>query len=185
MQHPGARVPTPSENVQAKVTRPSSRAARPPQPLGLERFKIQFTATQQTRDKLQELQALLRHQIPDGDLASIFERALDLLLRDVKRKKFADTSRPRAAREAEGPASRHIPAEIRRIVAHRDGGSCQYVSDTGQRCGAREFLEFHHLEAWARSRRHSVESLVLMCRAHNQYEGERAYGKEHMERCRI
>ena len=72
--------------------------------------------------KLCEAQALLRHQIPDGDLARIFERALDALLREARRTKFAATSRPPRADRADsdglaGPASRHIPAAVRRAVA--------------------------------------------------------------------
>ncbi len=97
--------------------------------------------------------------------------------------RFACTARPQAARKAKTPPSRYIPAEIRRAVVQRDGGRCQYASPTGQRCGSRDFLEFHHLEPWACSRRHSASEIVMMCRAHNQYEGERVYGREHMERC--
>ncbi len=130
-----------------------------------------------------EIRALLRHQIPGGDLELIFAKALELLLEDVKRNRFASTARPQVAREAKSSPSRHIPAEIRRAVVQRDGGRCQYTSPTGQRCVSRDFLEFHHLEPWARSRRHAASEIVLMCRAHNQYEGERAFGREHMERC--
>jgi len=154
-----------------------------PKPLGRQRFKIQLTASQETHDKLRELQALLRHQIPNGDLAQIFERALDLLLDDVKRKKFARTQRPRAVTSRTKP-SRHIPAEIKRAVVSRDEGRCRYVSPSGRRCKAREFLEFHHVEPWGHSQRHSREEIVLMCRAHNQYEGEHAYGHTHMQRFR-
>jgi hypothetical protein len=50
----------------ASVTRPPSPA---PQPLGQERFKIQFTASRALCQKLREAQALLRHQVPSGDLA--------------------------------------------------------------------------------------------------------------------
>ena len=155
-----------------------------PKPLGRQRFKIQVTVAQETHEKLRELQALLRHQIPDGDLAQIFERAVNLLLEDVKRKKFAETERPRA-RASVGTGSRHIPAKIKRAVVSRDAGRCQYVSRSGRRCEAREFLEFHHVEPWGRSQRHSPEEIVLMCRSHNQYEGERVYGRSHMERCRV
>ena len=152
-------------------------------PLGAGRFKIQFTATQETHAKLCELQALLRHQIPGGDLGLIFDKALDLLLADVKRKRFAKSARPQAARRATASPSRHILASIRWKVVQRDGGTCQYRSRTGRRCGSRDFVEFHHLEPWARSRRHAASEIVLMCRAHNQLEGERIYGREHMERC--
>jgi len=47
-------------------------------------FKFQFTASRACRDKLRQAQDLLRHRIPDGDLATIFEKALDLLIEQVK-----------------------------------------------------------------------------------------------------
>ncbi len=162
---------------------PTSAGRPRPVPLGAERFKIQFTATKETHNKLNELQALLRHQIPSGDLSLIFDKALDLLLEDVKRKRFAKSARPQAARETKPLPSRHVPASIRREVVQRDGGRCRYTSPTGQRCGSRDFLEFHHVEPWARSRRHATSEIILLCRAHNQLEGERIYGREQMERC--
>ena len=172
-----------SDVAPPSVAQPSS--ARAPKPLGAERFRIQFTATRATNDRLRELQALLRHQIPDGDLSQIFDRALELLLADVRRKKFAESCTPRAPRAVDGQPSRHIPADIKRQVANRDRNRCQYTTDTGRRCDSQDFLEFHHLEPWARARRHSVEGLRLMCRAHNQYEGERTYGRQHMQRSRM
>ena len=85
------------------------------QPLAPERFKIQFTIGQETRDKLKEVQDLLRHSIRDGDLAEIFDRALTLLLKDARKQRFADTERPRASHESL-PDSRHVPAAIQRFV---------------------------------------------------------------------
>ena len=175
--------PTSAPIAPAPVARSSSP---PPEPLGRERFKIQFTASRALREKLREAQALLRHQLPDGDLAQIFERALTLLVEDARRRKFGQTSRPVARRSAEErrPASRHIPAEIRRAVTARDQGRCAFVARNGRRCGSRDFIEFHHLEPWARSKRHSVEGIELRCRAHNHHAAVGDYGALHMQRCR-
>ena len=49
-------------------------------PLSPGRYKVQFTATQTLHDKLQQLKDLMRHQIPDGDLCVIVERAAELLI---------------------------------------------------------------------------------------------------------
>ncbi|MEE9279826.1 MAG: hypothetical protein V3V67_06590, partial [Myxococcota bacterium] len=68
---------------------PARYERRTPEPLGQQRYKIQFTAGREFCDKLREAQALLRQQIPDGELAEIFDRALTLLVEDLKRKKFA------------------------------------------------------------------------------------------------
>ena len=155
------------------------------QPLGQERFRIQFTADRELHATLREAKALLRHQIPDGDLAEIFRRGLELLVADVKRKRFASgMERPRA-RSSESVAShpsRAIPAAIRREVYERDEGRCTFVSETGRRCSSREFLEFHHLDPWARCQQHRADRIVLVCRGHNQHAAVCDYGRRHMER---
>ncbi|MBW2240440.1 MAG: hypothetical protein JRH01_00505 [Deltaproteobacteria bacterium] len=155
-------------------------------PLGGERYRVSFTASGELHGQLQELRALMRHQIPDGDLACILGRAVALLLAQVRETKFAAVSSPRPASRADSPRkempSRKIPAAIRRGVAQRDGGSCSYISPRGRRCGAQEFLEFHHVEPWARTPVHSVDGIALRCRAHNQYAARLDFGEEHMER---
>ncbi|MEE9282099.1 MAG: hypothetical protein V3V67_18185 [Myxococcota bacterium] len=160
---------------------------RTPEPLGQKRYKIQFTASEELCERLREAQALLRHQIPSGGLGQIFERALTLLVDDVKRKKFAQTSRPADRPKATGSyhrRSRHIPAEIKRAVYARDEGCCAFVGQNGRRCGERDRLEFHHLDPWARSGSHSVKGIELRCQRHNFHEAERDFGKDYMARFR-
>ena len=154
-----------------------------PSPLGAKRFKIQFTGDQALCDKLRQAQGLLRHQVPDGDIAEIFDRALTLLVGDVKRKRFGQTSRPRRRSKATkkpGAGSRHIPAEIRRAVFARDGGRCTFVGPNGRLCD--HFLEFHHQDPWARTKRHSIGRIELRCRGHNQYAALQDYGADYMAR---
>ena len=132
----------------------------------------------------------MRHQVPDGDLGSLLGRAVALLLDQVRKRKFGEVSAPRppapanSDASANSAASRHIPAAIRRAVVRRDAGRCRYVSPGGVRCGAAEFIEFHHVDPWARSGTHSVKGISLRCRAHNQYEARRFFGGEHMARFR-
>src|SRR5205085_4741399 len=68
--------------------------------LAPERYKVQFTASAATYQKLRRARALLGHQVPDGDLAQIFDRALTVLVRDLEKKKLAATDRPRAGQPA-------------------------------------------------------------------------------------
>ena len=49
-------------------------------PLAPERDKVQFTVSRETYEKLRRAQDLLRHAIPNGDPAAIFDRALTPLL---------------------------------------------------------------------------------------------------------
>jgi hypothetical protein len=157
------------------------------EPLGAERYRVQFTADRALYEQLQELRALMRHQVPDGDLGRILARAVAVLLAQVRRRKFAETSRPRPAPASDSSKempSRHIPAAIRRAVWRRDAGRCGYVSAGGRRCDAREFLEFDHAEVWSRTRSHSIAGLTLRCRAHNQQRARLDFGEQHMARFR-
>jgi hypothetical protein len=145
---------------------------------------VRFTADRALHEQLRELQALMRHQVPDGDIGKILARAVSVLLEQVRKRKFGETAAPRPAKTSAEHPSRQIPASIRRTVVKRDGGRCTYMSPGGRRCGAREFLEFHHRDPWARTHAHAVEGIALRCRAHNQYEACRDFGQRHMARFR-
>jgi len=142
-------------------------------PLAPERYKVQFTVTRETHDKLRQVQDLLRHSVPNGDPAVIFDRALTVLLADLQKKKLALTDRPRATSEA-NPGSRHVPATVRREVWARDGGQCTFVGTVG-RCAERGFLEFHHVVPFAAGGQTTGDNLQLRCRAHNQYEADQYF----------
>ena len=137
-------------------------------PLAPERYKVQFTVGRETHDKLRRVQDLLRHLVPHGDPAAIFDRALTLLLEDLERKKLAQAKRPRD-RSASNDAGRHVPAAVKRKVWARDEGQCAFIGADG-RCGERGFLEFHHMLPFADGGLTTVENLQLRCRAHNAYE---------------
>jgi 5-methylcytosine-specific restriction endonuclease McrA len=143
-------------------------------PLAPERYKIQMTVSRETHDKLRRVQDLMRHQLPDGDVAAVFDRALTLLLQDLERKKLAHTNRPRPARTAT-PGSRHVPAAVRREVWKRDGGQCAFIGNEG-RCSERGFLEFHHEVPFADGGPASVANIQLRCRSHNAYQAEERFG---------
>jgi hypothetical protein len=119
-------------------------------PLAPERYKVQFTARAETCEKLRLAQDMLRHAVPTGDTAEIIDRALTSLLKELAKKKFAATDRPRASRGA-APGSRYVAAKVRRAVWIRDLGCCAYVAENGRRCNTRALVEFHHLDpcGWA------------------------------------
>jgi 5-methylcytosine-specific restriction endonuclease McrA len=131
-------------------------------PLAPDRYKVQFTVSREICDKLRRVQDLLRHSIPDGDQAAIFDRALTLLLADLEKTKLAAANRPHTARRTQS-GSRHIPAAVRRQVWQRDAGQCAFVGPAG-RCTERGFLEFHHVRPYADGGATVVENLELRCR---------------------
>src|SRR5262249_45405614 len=143
-----ARPPAPL--VASALPRPAETQSMPEpvKPLSPDRYRITFTASAAACAKLEMAQDLLRHVIPSGDAAQIFERALDALVQDLVQKKFAVTAHPRESR-GQRDDSRHIPAEVKRTVYIRDRGQCAYVSSEGRRCEQRGFLEFHHVQPYA------------------------------------
>ncbi len=166
----GARAGSPAPLAAPPLGRPATVT-----PLAPQRYKVQFTATAETYEKLRLAQDLLRHQIPDGDLDQILNRALTALLEDLARQKCAATDRPRGGRPT-APGSRHIPAEVKRAVWLRDGGRCAFVGASGRRCTATGFLEFHHVQPHAVGGESTVDNIQLRCRAHNAYEAELSFG---------
>ena len=155
---------------------PSASPARRPvspavvAPLSTERYKLQVTVSRQTRDKLRRVQDLIRHSVPSGDLAEVLDRALDLLLADLERRRLAATLHPQPA-AAPRPGSRHIPAAVRRAVWRRDEGRCAFIRG-GRRCDERTFIQFHHVRPFEAGGGATEDNIQLRCRAHNQYEAD-------------
>ena len=149
------------------------------EPLAPGRYKFQFTAGAELRDKLDRLRALMRPSVPDGDLAAIIDAAVTEKIERLEARRFGRTKAPRQPPVAaqEPPSSRHVPAAVRRVVYERDGGRCRYVDDQGRRCSARDGLEFHHRHPFALGGRHSVDGMALLCRTHNGRLAEIDFGR--------
>jgi 5-methylcytosine-specific restriction endonuclease McrA len=158
---PATADPPPVCEVRARVAEVKALAP--------ERYKVQFTASRETHDKLREAQNLLRHRIPDGDIAAIFDRALTALLAELRKARHAAVSRPRTA--SASTTGRYVPAGVKRAVWERDKGQCAFVGAQG-RCAERGFLEYHHRVPYADGGATTCDNLELRCHAHNAYEAE-------------
>jgi hypothetical protein len=179
--------PAPTAQPSAPPAPSQGTSAPRPTPLGDQRYKVQFTADRALMDKLEEAQALLSHRVRPGDLAAVFDKALDVLCEQLRRERFAELNRPGPSPPPAPPPgteapSRHIPRAIRRTVFERDGGRCTFVAPGGTRCAERRFIEFHHIEPWARRPEHTVEGITLRCRAHNQHQARLDFGSEAIDR---
>ena len=148
--------------------RPTSPRARPAvvEPLAPARYKVQFTASAELRDKLERLRALMRPSVPDGDLAAIVEHAVTEKLQRLEARRFARTNAPRKtlSESDTSPSTRQIPAAVKRVVYERDGGQCRYEDESGSRCTARRGLEFHHRHPFGHGGDHSPDGISLLCR---------------------
>jgi hypothetical protein len=180
---PVASSSTPAFTLQP--TRPRASAT----PLRPGRFKLELTVDQEVHDQLDQLRELLRHGYPDGDLASIIERAVRELHERTLQKRFAmkkvkapeKVVAPRPAPDRERGRSRYVARAVVREVYERDQGQCSFVSSTGRRCTERGSLELHHHETtFAHGGAATADNLRLMCRAHNALQAERDYGRSFM-----
>jgi len=148
-------------------------------PLAPQRYGVQFTLDQTGRDLLEQVQDLLGHEVPRGDLAEVFVRALRAYAALLEKKKHAATEHPRAPRRRK-PGSRRPSAHVKRAVRKRDKDQCTHVNDAGHRCEARSDLEYDHVIPFARGGEATVDNIRLRCRAHNQDAAEGTYGVEFM-----
>jgi len=90
---PEVRESNPAPFVLETPPRPAtSRPLRPG------RYKLELTAGQAMHDKLELLKHLLRHQVPDGDLSAIVERAVDVLLEQTLKRRCAASAKPKQRR---------------------------------------------------------------------------------------
>jgi hypothetical protein len=165
---------TADDCTKATLEGPASRGGNVLQPIARARYRVQFTASEALRDKLERLQALL----PGADLATLIEQAVTDKLERLEARRFGRTKAPRKtlaqADASSGPRS--IPAPVRRAVYERAGGRCAFVDAGGRRCEARSRLEFHHRHPHAYGGDRTPDNISLVCRSHNLYLAEIDYG---------
>src|SRR5262249_41749107 len=145
--------------------------------------RVEFTAGAPLRQKIEQARNLLGHALPTGDLAQLFERALDALL-DLEMKRRIGAAKPRRQRSLK-VGSRHIPVEVARTVWQRDGFQCTVVDAQGRRCAERRFLELEHEEPFAWGGSASTDNLCVLCSAHNALRAREQFGEEHIEAKRL
>jgi hypothetical protein len=80
-------------------------------PLSPGRYRVKFTTGQAMHDTLDRLKNLLRHQVPDGDIGIILERAAELLLEKTLKERFAQTTKRTASRSRASAARSTQPRQ--------------------------------------------------------------------------
>jgi 5-methylcytosine-specific restriction endonuclease McrA len=141
------------------------------------RFAWQLTADQVMQDLLEEARELIGHN-GGRELPDVLKRSLQVLVESLRKARYAATAHPRRTKAAKN--DRHVPAEVKRTVAERDGHQCTYMSDDGRRCTERVGLEHDHVIPLALGGRSTVNNTRLLCSPHNQIEAERVFGEKHV-----
>lgn len=169
---------TPGVADAATARAPSSRHAGM-QPLGADRYKVQFTASAAFKAQIELATDLLRHAVPRGELATILSRALELLTDDLMKRRFGQRNTPE--RSTPHAKSASISRRTRRAVAERDGLCCSWVGPDGTRCNARAWLELDHRVPRGKGGSSTPENLRPFCRNHNRLAAEHEFGRAHVE----
>jgi len=99
------RIPEPPAEPAAKAL-PSTLA-----PLSSTRYRLQITLSSEGHAKLLRARELLAHQVPNGDLASVCERALDVLVEQLEARKFAKRRRRKKYDAAVADSANEEPVE--------------------------------------------------------------------------
>lgn len=147
-------------------------------PLSPGRYKVELTGDEAFRTKMMRGLELSREENFSGDLLVMFDAALDLFIAYQEKKKRKKTSRPRASKGSKDSGA--VIAAVRREVFARDNEQCMFVSEDGVRCPARAMLQIDHRHARARGGEGAPANLRVLCKPHNAYEAERAFGREHI-----
>jgi 5-methylcytosine-specific restriction endonuclease McrA len=186
--------PRPSETSKSRPA-PTDAARKPAKPRPVEplaegRYKVQFTADAELKSKLELARDLMRHTLPGGELSAIVTRALDLLIEQLMKRRFGAAKRAPAKRTVHEPAAApggepsspasNISRATRREVLERDGLRCSFRSADGVQCDARGWLEDDHIHPRARGGDSVAGNVRFLCRAHNLWAAERAYGRAHV-----
>jgi hypothetical protein len=189
---PPCTAAAPLGTAEAPTAEPALLEAPAPARLEPQRYRVQFTASEEYVKLVEEAKALLAHARPRVGLDEIHLRALRVLVTELKKQKYAVTSQPRTSAHPAPKAElqtlerlepphqrgRHVPAAVRRAVFEHDGGRCTYVSASGDRCSETHGLELHHVRAFALGGEHSEANLAYRCKAHNALAAEEDFGRD-------
>jgi hypothetical protein len=149
------------------------------EPVNAEQARFHFTVSRRFLEKLEAAKDALSHAKPGASAEEILEAGLDLLL-DRQAKRNGLVAKPQQA--VRPSKSDRIPAHVKRAVWQRAGGRCEYVLESGERCGCTDQLEYDHVTPRALGGTSTVANVRLACRGHNDLAARLAFGDELMDR---
>jgi hypothetical protein len=156
------------------------------EPLTANQARLHLTVSPGFLEKLEAARLALSHSMPGASAEDVLTAGLDLLLeRDARRKGLVGRPRPAPPDSDALPGAVHIPAAVRREVWRRDGGCCQWKTDSGGVCGSRLRLQLDHRVPRAAGGRPIAANLRILCARHNLLAARERLGDRLMDRyCR-
>jgi 5-methylcytosine-specific restriction endonuclease McrA len=147
--------------------------------------QLLMVVEQETLELLQEVKALLSHEIPDGNYNQIMRRMAQLSVEILQKKKGRSESKTKSdgksktfelRSESQCNRSRYIAKEIKRKIFHRANGRCEFVSHDGKRCESRHQLEIDHKVPWSQGGGSDENNLQVCCKVHNSFRTMETHG---------
>lgn len=161
-------------------------------PVQGDKTRLEVVLTREQFEKLQRLQAVLSHSVPDGDWATLLEKMADVTLEKVDPVKRSERRKPVASQAGKSlspgkadpkPQSRYVPVQVRDRLMSRSGNQCSYVDPkTKRRCEETRLLQIDHIQSHAHQGSNDAANLQVLCRAHNQYRAMQTFGTQHMKK---
>jgi 5-methylcytosine-specific restriction endonuclease McrA len=148
------------------------------EPLDAERSRLHVNVSRRFLEKLDRAKDALSHAKPGATMEEILEAGLDLVL-DRQAKRNGLVAKPR---KKVRPKSDRIPAHVKRTVWKRADGRCEYILESGERCGCTDQLEFDHITPRALGGKSTVANTRLACRPHNHLAARLVFGDRVMDR---
>ena len=173
-------------------------------PLTPEHTELKLVATRELMRRIERARELKGAHLGLGE---IFAQALDAYLdredplrRETLRRQASEKRSPVAVPAMRVPTSevrrdnsanaapetrpsRYISVEVRREVARRSNGCCEFIdSKTGRRCESRTQLQWDHILPFAKGGPASIANIRQVCLAHQQWAAIQSFGPALMER---
>jgi hypothetical protein len=149
------------------------------EPLTAELRRLHVTVDREFLELLDATRDALSHANPGATTNELLKACMKLMLVDRAKKKGL-VAKPRKVPPAS--TTDRIPANVKRAVAKRDGGKCQWPLASGGICGSTKRIEFAHRIARAHGGLPTTENIRQLCHFHNQYEARHQLGDAFMER---
>jgi 5-methylcytosine-specific restriction endonuclease McrA len=148
-------------------------------PLDADRSRYHLTVSRRFLAKLEAAKDALSHAMPLASSEEILEAGLDRLLADQAKRRGLVKS----PRKTPPPSkSDRIPAQVRREVWRRSGGRCEWVLESGERCGSTRRVEVDHVDPKALGGPPRIENTRALCRGHNLLAARQVFGDAWMDR---
>jgi hypothetical protein len=149
------------------------------QPLDAERGRLHLTVSRAFVAKLEAAKDALSHAMPGASSEEILEAGLDELISKVAKRRGLVKSPRKAPPPSKGD---HVPAHVRREVWRRSGGRCEWVLESGERCGSTKRVEVDHVDPRALGGPPTIENTRALCRPHNLLAARQVFGDQWMDR---